>query len=539
MEAHLARTKLTAITPETRWRAGWRRWLVAMGTVTPAIVAGLGAGFARFATRFSWLVGISLVAICGLLCYLACLSPRPRRLLALACGFAFGCAENSLLLEEFPGAVADYFGFGPRRSLLATVLLGCAHASRHAVWAFGVSEAAARGANVAWFAGLSYVALSALWPRVGEDQLAAAFLDVPVLSALPALGGPQLTDFVLVSMSALAASWVLRRQAGAGGLLAAAADRRLLAVVSFWLVAAASFALLVRLDATPGPALRIAVVQPNGTREDGNDPGRADAARTKLVARALAGGVADLVVWPESGLAGLLPSDPRPALAGRLAKVTIPHLIGADVRATRSDEVQGSALLVGPGGVLDARYDKKGLMPFAERFPLVSLLPPRLVKRWNLARSAPGDKRALFRFAGVRYGVLICYEDLLPGHLFREFHGEVPDLLVSIANDGWFGKTAIVRKHEALARGRAVEWARPLVRVTQTGMTAWFRPDGTRGAELPPFREASALFRIPRTTLRTPFSWLGPWPGPIAGLALLSWLCSRRRRRRSPLTESA
>lgn len=504
----------------------------AVGTAAALILAalsGFGVVVARRQTQLGWLILPSLLALLLALCLPVWRSPGPRRALAALIGLSFGAVESSLLLSGLPNTVSAYFGLGPRRSLAAVLLLGSAHAMRHGLWALGVSEARARRVDFAWAASLGYVALAALWPRVGEDQLAAALVEIPGLRGLPALGGPQVSDFVLIASAAVVARYATRRL-DALQPAHTQAEHWLLGIVGLCVAASAVVQLLVVRGSNAAP-LRLAVVQPNRAPSD-DDETRNDAVLLALSERALATAQADLVIGPESALAGRLSAHPEAELRKRLAPITRPHLVGADVRVPDDDAVYGSALWVSAKGTLVGRYDKKGLMPFAERFPLLWLIPNELIRRYQLPHAIPGVRPSTFTFGGARYGVLVCYEDLLPAHLFREFRGHVPDVFVSLVNDGWFGAGAVPRLHEAHARLRAVEWGRPLLRVTQTGVTAWFGPDGSRGATLVPERAISGVFVVPRAEGSTPFAWLGPWPGPAAWLALMGWALWRRLRPR-------
>jgi apolipoprotein N-acyltransferase len=77
----------------------------------------------------------------------------------------------------------------------------------------------------------------------------------------------------------------------------------------------------------------------------------------------------------------------------------------------------------------------------------------------------------------VRAGVFICIESAYPS-IARRFTGEGADVLINVSNDGYLGPTAVMRQHLANAVFRAVENGRPLLRVTNTGITAFITPRG-------------------------------------------------------------
>jgi apolipoprotein N-acyltransferase len=77
----------------------------------------------------------------------------------------------------------------------------------------------------------------------------------------------------------------------------------------------------------------------------------------------------------------------------------------------------------------------------------------------------------------VRAGVFICIESAYPS-IARRFTGEGADVLINISNDGYLGPTAVMRQHLANAAFRAVENGRPVLRVTNSGITAFITPKG-------------------------------------------------------------
>ena len=89
----------------------------------------------------------------------------------------------------------------------------------------------------------------------------------------------------------------------------------------------------------------------------------------------------------------------------------------------------------------------------------------------------PGTNYRLMPVGDVRAGVFICIESAYPS-IARRFTGEGADVLINISNDGYLGPTAVMRQHLANAVFRAVENDRPVLRVTNTGITAFITPTG-------------------------------------------------------------
>ena len=235
----------------------------------------------------------------------------------------------------------------------------------------------------------------------------------------------------------------------------------------------------------------------------------------------------DLLVWPEAP-APFSYQDPRFAqFASQLAaKFGHPFLVGviewkplADGAATTAHAAQvpfNSALLFNPQGQRIFSYDKIHLVPFGEYepFPLIHEVVNRVSDEVGGFRkgqtygvgSLPG---------GYSLGVFICYEAIYPGEV-RRFAADGATLLVNISNDGWFGRSAAARQHLLMARVRAVENRRWLLRVTNNGFTASVDPYGRIYEPLPTDVRASADLPYDFRTDRTIYARFGDW---------FAWLC--------------
>ncbi|MCS7167761.1 MAG: apolipoprotein N-acyltransferase [Gemmatales bacterium] len=143
-----------------------------------------------------------------------------------------------------------------------------------------------------------------------------------------------------------------------------------------------------------------------------------------------------------------------------------------------------SALLLDPQGQVAGRYDKIYRIPFGEYLPLRSWLPwVQWLSPYSYEYSiTPGSGAQTLQLGplGKRFGVLICYEDTVP-HLPRQFFSpsEAPDFFVNISNDGWFHGSEEHEQHLAIARFRAAETRRALVRSVNMGISAVIDADGT------------------------------------------------------------
>lgn len=143
-----------------------------------------------------------------------------------------------------------------------------------------------------------------------------------------------------------------------------------------------------------------------------------------------------------------------------------------------------SALLVDGAGHVRERYDKIYCIPFGEYIPLRHIFPwMEWLSPYNQNYSVlPGSEAKVLRLEAkqsVGFGVLICYEDTVP-HFPRQFFAQTtPDFFVNLSNDGWFHGSEEHEQHLAIARFRAAETRRSLVRSVNMGISAVVDGDGS------------------------------------------------------------
>ncbi|HEY0323549.1 MAG TPA: apolipoprotein N-acyltransferase, partial [Pyrinomonadaceae bacterium] len=137
-----------------------------------------------------------------------------------------------------------------------------------------------------------------------------------------------------------------------------------------------------------------------------------------------------------------------------------------------------AAVMVNEEGRLVAQYDKIRLLPFGEYVPLPRWLPGVSIVPVMVGDFTPGAEYPLMQVGqGTRVGVFICFESAFPS-ISREFANRGADVLINISNDGYLGPTPVMRQHLANTVFRAVENGRPVVRVTNTGISAYITPRG-------------------------------------------------------------
>ena len=211
----------------------------------------------------------------------------------------------------------------------------------------------------------------------------------------------------------------------------------------------------------------------------------------------------ELVIWPESP-APFYSADPKFRHWMRaLAADTHAYLIVGSLGVNPAKDIQqhaqifNSAVLVSPDGEITARYDKIHLVPFGEYVPFKALLvfAEKLTK--EVSDFSRGSLRTVFTLGSHKAATFICYESIFPDEV-RQFAQSGAELFVNISNDGWFGESGAPGQHLNMARMRAIENRRWLLRSTNTGITASIDPFG---------RVVDRAQRKMRTALRVRFAF--------------------------------
>ena len=490
-------------------------------------------------------------------------SPRPMRrafLLSYVCGFLWYMG-NCYWVRDTMSRYGDMPALAPILLLIGfSLVLGLYFGL------FGLGMMAVRRATGS--ARLALVAAPFLW--VALDLLGARFTSVPwdqlgysqvdngLVSTLAPWTGVYGITFILVVANA----------ALLGCLVNVARRTSLIALASIF-----PFLFIVDLLTTPLkplPADATAVlVQPNldvGGENNWSGPGEWEghiAAFTRLAeeqCKTYIAGIpqtgapngevvcppyvthSDLVVWPEAP-APYEKADPRfqQSVASVAKSVGAPLVVGGIGMEYSTDEQRwrdyNSAMLFGMDGKAMGRYNKIHLVPFGEFVPFEKLLFFAKKLTGNVGRFDRGTDRTPFRIADQsgnehRYGVFICYEAVFADEV-RHFARNGAEVLVNISDDGWYGDTSAPWQHLNMARMRAIENRRWLLRDTNNGITAAIDPYG-RVRQSIPRHQADALpaqygFRSD-VTFYSAHGDVFAWACAILCLGVLAWCVNRIQR---------
>jgi apolipoprotein N-acyltransferase len=361
-------------------------------------------------------------------------------------------------------------------------------------------------------------AVAALWTGLERTHgtfgfawltLGNAGIDMPLPLRLAPFVGVYGISFVFALISAVVALLILRR------------GRKNL----YWLAIVPALVLLPNLPARENPTETALVLQPNMPEEEDWTPASAAQERNHIIQEsqnAAERANDQIIIWPESPGPLYFFRDPQfHQQAMQLAQTSHAYFLFGTVAETREGAPLNSAVLLRPDGELVDRYDKINLVPFGEYVPSVFGFVNRITQ--EAGDFVPGNRIVVFPMGTERLGVFICYESVFPSEV-RQFVKGGANLLVNISNDGYFGHSAAREQHLEIARMRAVENSRWLIRSTNDGITAVIDPAGRVNERLPLYQELveNVHFGFRNgTTFYTKYGDWFAWGCLIAALAAL------------------
>ena len=213
-------------------------------------------------------------------------------------------------------------------------------------------------------------------------------------------------------------------------------------------------------------------------------------------------GTPGLIIWPESPAPFFVTDLHLRGTLGEVARTTNSYIVAGAMGIehagdpARQPDIYNSASLIAPTGAWIQRYDKIHLVPFGEYIPFERLIFFAQKLTREIGTFGRGTQRNPLEEDGVRLGTFICYESVFPNEV-RQFALHGATVFVNISNDGWYGPTGAPGQHLNMARMRAVENNRWLLRDTNSGITAVIDPVGRVIAEAP---------RNQRTALQAAYS---------------------------------
>ena len=399
----------------------------------------------------------------------------------------------------------------------------------HAAVGYAVTRWLPASGAVRWFLGVPAAWLLIEWWRgwflSGFSWLSLGYsqTDTWLASFAPVAGVYGISAMLLLSAGGLT------------GLICGTPRVRIAGAVLFVLPWLAGFGLQqVEWTRAAGPPVSVAVIQGSISQDqkwlDSNQDNILKLYQ-QLTEKVLG---TQLVVWPESAVPDLA-NNQLPYIE-TLYRETRAHRTGLVFGILRkSDEGDNYFNSVLSLDKTISWYDKNHLVPFAEFFPV-----PHFVRTWLRLMSLPyedftrgGDNQPPLPVAGLNLGATVCYEDAYGSAMLGVLREA--DALVNVTNDAWFGHSTARYQHFQIARMRALEAGRYLIRAANNGVTGVIGPHGEVVARAPEFEAYTLMSSVtPRTGL-TPYARVGNWLIVIlATLALAYGLWMRKSYGRRP-----
>ncbi len=351
-------------------------------------------------------------------------------------------------------------------------------------------------------------------------SLGYALIDSPLAGWAPLFGVYGVTWAAV--MIAVAINVVL--------MPAVSARRRIIALSGALLLILAPWVLSQREWTHPaGPSITVAAVQGAVSQDQKWQAKNRDATMQRYLRLTQQAWGAQLIVWPESALPVLAPQISQ--YLSDLKRQGRAHgadfAIGLVDYQAQTRQYRNGILVLSD---MDGWYYKRHLVPFGEYFPV-----PSFVRSWLRLMSLPYDdftpgvsRQPVLSAAGQKLGLTICFEDAFGSEQLGVLRDAT--LLINVTNNAWFGDSTAPHQHMQIARMRAREAGRYLVRSTNDGITAAIDPQGKIVARLPQFKEAVLRVTVQPMRGLTPYARFGNYPVVLGAGALLAWAVWRRRR---------
>jgi apolipoprotein N-acyltransferase len=507
--------------------------------VGPAVACMMAAGilyWLGFPTKNMWpFAFVTFVPF-----YLGLYRQTPRRalFLGLIAGLVMTCLGFYWLFEM----LRTFSGFPKPLCMLFVLIINAYQGGRFALQGWLFARGQARGWSAPLVFGASFVASELLFPLLFPWYFAACIHSFPVLAQSADLGGPILVGLLLLVVNVAIAEIAVARLTGRPfpHQLVRAGAITLTIHVAYGIVRMA----MIDKRMAESEAIKVGYVQGNmGLFQKREDPGEGLRRHKRLTAELKAEG-ADLVVWSESSVTFAVPEPMyKPFMKARIAEqLGMPAIFGAVVYRTPKDKGDrerwfNTALVSNEKGDITGRYDKQFLLAFGEYLPFGDTFPKLYEISPNSGRFSKGDSddSVVLELHGKPHAVtmLICYEDILTSFTNRLVRKGNPELLVNITNDAWFGDTSEPWEHLALAKFRAIEHRRFLVRSTNSGVSAIVDAAGRTLVQSGTFTAERGMTTVRLMRSTTLYELVGDAPWWIVSLGSL--VLAFRRRRNGPV----
>ncbi|WP_150538501.1 apolipoprotein N-acyltransferase [Actinobacillus vicugnae] len=453
----------------------------------------------------------------------------PQRKTALWSTFAWSIGYFCVGVNWIHVSMIQFGGVPVAISYLAVLLLACYLAIYNLLFSYLAQRFQISNpfALAGIFTGTEYLRSVVFtgfpWLQFGYTQI-----DSPFAGLAPLFGVEGLTFFVMV-----VSGYLVLLAKNSAKMTASLAILTLLCGLAF----VTRFVPFVQNDEQKQP-LNVSLVQGNIAQKMKWDPAHFDytiQTYQRLISPLL--GKSEVIVLPESAIPALetqiypLLRQLQQAASAKGSEVIIGTLY-----QNENQQLFNSALVLGnptqPYDLHnDVRYNKHHLVPFGEYVPFGSALDwmrDVFILPINLSQ---GEFVQQPLFAKNRkFNMAICYEVIFGNQLQQNQQAQQSDYLLTITNDAWFGASIGPWQHFQMARMRALELGKPLLRAANTGITAVVGAKGEIIRQIPQFEANVLTAQIQPTKGETLFAKTGSWL--IYTVSLLCFLLALVKNRR-------
>ncbi|MCB9964084.1 MAG: apolipoprotein N-acyltransferase [Rhodospirillales bacterium] len=327
---------------------------------------------------------------------------------------------------------------------------------------------------------LSEVARGFLFTGFPWNNVGYTWISVLPIAQVTAFGGIYFLSVLTIFWASLPALFLLHRREKAFVFM------MMLGVLSLSGSALWGWNRMHRMPTPPPSPVMVHVIQPNIRQDLKWHPDKMQSNFETLIS--LTQDVLDrnktamnLVVWPETATVNNVLYAPENATRLRaLFPATQKNYLLTGILRAQKDKGKlayfNSFNIFGPGLQLIGMYDKHHLVPFGEYIPFQEHIPLEPVANFSGLTAGTGPQKLHITDA-ISVSPQICYEIIFPGAAIADAR-LLPNLIVNVTNDGWYGDSSGPRQHLVQTQVRAIETGIPVARAANTGISAIITPDG-------------------------------------------------------------
>ncbi|WP_293160680.1 apolipoprotein N-acyltransferase [Moritella sp.] len=438
-------------------------------------------------------------------------------------GFLWGLGFFVAGLHWISVSILDFGGLPVPVAALLVVLL-CAYLAIYpALCAYLVNRFASHSSLLRYFIAFPAIWLITDWLRgwvmTGFPWLQFGYsqMDTPLVNYAPILGVEGITAAVCLLTASL--YYVYRER------------KFVMPAVVISVIVFSAMASKGQQWTMPQASKSIALVQGNTDQAEKWLPEKRTEILNTYLTLSLDNTDADIIIWPESAIPALEFQVKRYLdYVSELMRQSNTALITGIINYQRVDDIDeyyNAVIVLGQPeqetnhSPVNDRYYKNKLLPIGEFVPFEDLLRP-IAPLFNLPMSSfqrGGEQQLNLAASGLHIATAICYEIAFNQTLVKTVTPDT-DFILTVSNDAWFGTSIGPDQHLEIARMRAFEFQRPVIRSTNTGITAIYDAQGQEVGRIAQFEKAVLRAQVTPYQGTTPFNRYGNTPLLILALLL-------------------